>query len=111
MSTNHSSPWSLWGQRAIVLVARENSLQHYRTLGINLLALLPMPTLSLTHTSNRQLECQMRKNYSNHFDTFTSPFSMTMLVMATGTTFVEEQLVEMAHCIAKPTKIVDEKDM
>ena len=36
---------------------------------------------------------------------------MTMLVMATGTTFVEEQLVEMAHGIAKLTKMVEEKDI
>ena len=58
---HHSSPRSLWGQRAIVLVARENSLQHYKALGINLLTLLPMATLALTHTLDRQLECQRRK--------------------------------------------------
>ena len=51
------------------------------------------------------------ENYSNRFDSFTSPFSMTMLVMAIDTTFVEEQLVEMAHGIAKLTKTVEEKDM
>ena len=51
------------------------------------------------------------ENYSNLFNSFTSPFSMTMLVMAIGTTFVEEQLVEMAHGIAKLTKTVQEKDM
>ena len=41
--------------------ARENSLQHYRILGINLLALLLMPTLALAHTPDCQLECQRRK--------------------------------------------------
>ena len=34
-----------------------------------------------------------------------------MPVMATGTTSVDEQLVEMACVIAKLTKMVDEKDM
>ena len=52
-----------------------------------------------------------KENYSNRFDSFTSPFSMTMLVMATGTTSVDEQLVEMAHGIAKLTKMVEEKDI
>ena len=33
------------------------------------------------------------------------------VVMAIDTTFVEEQLVEMAHGIAKLTKTVQEKDM
>ena len=51
------------------------------------------------------------ENYSNHLDSFTSLFSMTMSVMTTDTTFVEEQLAEMAHVIAKLTKIVKEKDM
>ncbi|KAL6345089.1 hypothetical protein AAG906_013572 [Vitis piasezkii] len=51
------------------------------------------------------------ENYSNHSNSFTSPFSMTMSVMATGTTSVEEQLAEMARTIAKLTKTVDEKDM
>ena len=51
------------------------------------------------------------ENYYNRLDSFTSPFSMSMLVMSTGTTFVEEQLVEMAHGIAKLTKTVEEKDM
>ena len=36
---------------------------------------------------------------------------MTMSIMATSTTSVEEQLVEMAHAIAKLTKTVEEKDM
>ena len=52
------------------------------------------------------------ENYSNHSDSFTSPFSMTMSVMATDTTSVEEQLAEMACAIAKLTKkTVEEKDM
>ena len=51
------------------------------------------------------------ENYSNHSDSFTSPFLMTMSVMATGTTSVEEQLAEMARAIAKLTKTVEEKDM
>ncbi|KAL6313583.1 hypothetical protein AAG906_006951 [Vitis piasezkii] len=51
------------------------------------------------------------ENYSNHSDSFTSSFLMTMPVMATGTTSVEEQLVEMARAIAKLTKMVEEKDM
>ena len=51
------------------------------------------------------------ENYSNRFDFFTSPFLMTMLVMATDTTSVEEQLAEMTHTIAKLTKTVKEKDM
>ena len=110
MNTNHSSPWSLWGQRAIVLVVGENSLQHYRTLGINLLTLLPMPTLALTHTPDRQLECQRRKTTPIVL-TLLLLLSMTIPVMATDTTFVEEQLAEMARVIAKLTKTVEEKDM
>ena len=51
------------------------------------------------------------ENYSNRSDPFTSPFSMTMLVMETGTTSVDEQLVEMACAITKLTKTVEEKDM
>ena len=51
------------------------------------------------------------ENYSNHSNSFTSPFSMTMPVMATGTTSVEEQLEEMTRAIAKLTKMVEEKDM
>ena len=50
-------------------------------------------------------------NYSNHSKSFTFPFLMTMLVMATDTTSVDEQLAEMAHAIAKLTKTVEEKDM
>ena len=51
------------------------------------------------------------ENYFNRSDFFTSPFSMTMLVMAIDTTSVEEQLVEMVHAITKLTKTVEEKDM
>ena len=36
---------------------------------------------------------------------------MTMPVMATDTTFNDEQLAEMASAIAKLTKTVEEKDM
>ena len=110
MSTNHSSPWFLWGQRAIVLIEWENSLKHYRTLGINLFALLPMPTLAPTHTPNCQLECQRRKTTPIVL-TLLLLLSMTIPVMATDTTFVEEQLIEMARAIAKLTKTVEEKDM
>ena len=52
--------------------ARENSLQHYRILGINLLALLPMPTLASVHAPDRQLECQKRK---------TIPIVPTLLIL------------------------------
>ena len=85
MSTNHSSLWFLRGQKAIVLV-----------------------TGSYSKSPTRMLNDE---NYFNRSDFFTSPFSMTMPVMVTGTTFVEEQLVEMAHTIAKLTKTVEEKDM
>ena len=51
------------------------------------------------------------ENYSNRSNSFTSLFSMTMPVMATDTTSVEEQLAEMAHGIAKLTKTVENKDM
>ena len=51
------------------------------------------------------------ENYSNRSDSFTSPFSMTMPVMTTGTTSVEKQLTEMTRTIAKLTKTVEEKDM
>ena len=51
------------------------------------------------------------ENYSNHSDSFTSPFSMTIPIMATNTTSIEEQLAEMARVIAKLTKTVEEKDM
>ena len=36
---------------------------------------------------------------------------MTMSIMTTNTTSVEEQLAEMAHAITKLTKMVKEKDM
>ena len=36
---------------------------------------------------------------------------MTMPVMTTSTTSVEEQLVEMARAIAKLTKMIEEKNM
>ena len=36
---------------------------------------------------------------------------MTIPIMATNTTSIEKQLVEMAHGIAKLTKTVEEKDM
>ena len=36
---------------------------------------------------------------------------MTMLVMATDTTSIEEQLAKMARAITKLTKTVEEKDM
>ena len=51
------------------------------------------------------------ENYSNHSDSFTSPFSMTMPVMTIDTTSVEEQLAQMARVIAKLTKTDEEKDM
>ena len=51
------------------------------------------------------------ENYSNRFDFFTYPFSMTMSVTAAGTTSIEEQLAKMARAIAKLTKTVEEKDM
>ena len=51
------------------------------------------------------------ENYSNRPDSFTYSFLMTMTIMETDTTFVEEQLVEMACIIAKLTKTVEEKDM
>ena len=59
---------------------------------------------SPTETSNEE-------NYSNHSDSFTSPFLMTMSIMATDTTSLEEQLTEMARVITKLTKTVEEKDM
>ena len=51
------------------------------------------------------------ENYSNHSNSFTSSFSITMPVMTTDTTTVEEQLADMARAIAKLTKTVNEKDM
>ena len=51
------------------------------------------------------------ENYSNRSDSFTSPFSMTMPIMATDTTSINEQLAEMARVIAKLTKTVEEKDI
>ncbi|RVW19841.1 Transposon Ty3-I Gag-Pol polyprotein [Vitis vinifera] len=52
-----------------------------------------------------------KENYSNRSNSFTFPFSMTILVMATDTTSIEEQLAEMARVIAKLTKTVEKKDM
>ena len=49
------------------------------------------------------------ENYSNHSDSFTSLFSMTMPIMTTDTTSVEEQLIDMARVIAKLNKMVEEK--
>ena len=51
-----------------------------------------------------------KENYSTHSNSFTYPFSMAMPIMATDTTSIEEQLVEMACSIAKFTKTVEEKD-
>ena len=51
---------------------RENSLQHYRILGINLLSLLPMLTLAPVHALDRQLECQKWK---------TIPIVPTLLIL------------------------------
>ena len=51
------------------------------------------------------------ENYSNHFDSFTFPFSMTMSVISIDTTSVEEQLAKMAHAIAKLTKTLEKKDI
>ena len=67
----------------------------------------------LTLDSHSGLPTGMPKeeNYSNRSDSFTSSFSMTMPVMTTDTTSVEEQLAEMARVIAKLTKTVEEKDM
>ena len=52
-----------------------------------------------------------KENYFNCFDSFTSPFLMTMPIMATGTTSVEGQLAETTLVIAKLTTTVEEKDM
>ena len=51
------------------------------------------------------------ENYSNCFDSFTSPFSMTMPIMATNTTSVNEQLVETTRAITKLTKTIEKKDI
>ncbi|KAJ9693467.1 hypothetical protein PVL29_012302 [Vitis rotundifolia] len=66
---------------------------------------------STSSHSRSPIGMSKKENYSNHSNSFTSPFSMTMPVMATGTTSVEEQLAEMARAIAKLTKTVEEKDM
>ena len=50
------------------------------------------------------------ENYSNRSNSFTSLILMTMSVMETNTTFVKEQLIEMARAIAKLTKTIEEKD-
>ena len=50
-------------------------------------------------------------NSSNQFDSFTSFCEVTMLVMTTNTTSIEEQLVEMTHVIAKLTKTIEEKHL
>lgn len=49
------------------------------------------------------------ENSSSHFDFFTSSFLVTMLVMTTDTTFIEEQLAKMAYAIAKLTNTIKEK--
>ena len=56
-------------------------------------------------------EMSNKENYSNHSEYFTFPFLMTMSIMTTDTTSIEEQLAEMARAIAKLTKTVEEKDM
>ena len=50
-------------------------------------------------------------NSSNQSDSFTSFFEVTMLVMTTDTTSIEEQLVEMTHVVAKLTKTIEEKHL
>ena len=47
-----------------------------------------------------------QNNPFDHSSFFTSLFLMTMLVMATSITSVEEQLVEMACAIDKLTKTI-----
>ena len=66
---------------------------------------------SIGSYSGSPTKTSKKENYCNHSNSFTYPFSMSMPVMATDTTFVEEQLVEMAHPIAKLTKIVENNDM
>ena len=66
--------------------ARENSLQHYRILGINLLALLPDANSSIGSRSGSPTGMSKEENYSNRSNSFNSPFSMTMPVMVTSTT-------------------------
>ena len=110
MSTNHSSPWSL--------EAKSHSPRSKGKLPSTLQDFGDKSPCSVTEAnsstgshSGSPTGMSKNENYSNHSNSFTFPFSMTMLVMATGTTSVEEQLAEMAHVIAKLTKTVEEKDM
>ena len=66
---------------------------------------------STSSYSESPIGISKEENYFNRFDSFTFHFSMTMPIMVTDTTTIEEQLAEMARTIAKLTKIVDEKDM
>ena len=63
--------------------------------------------------SHSELPTRMLKeeNYYNRSDSFTSPFSMTMSIMATNTTSVNEQLAEMTRAITKLTKTIEKKDI
>ena len=69
-----------------------------------------MPTLAAAH-SGLPTGMSKEENYSNHFDYFISPFSMTMSIMATDTTSIEEQLAKMARAIAKLIKTLEKKDI
>ena len=66
---------------------------------------------SISSHSGSPTGMSKEEKYSNRSDSFTSPFLMTMSEMVTDTTFVEEQLVEMARTLAKLTKMDEEKDM
>ena len=79
-------------------------------MGISSLSLLLMPTPILTHFES-PIRMSKKDNFFNHFDSSTSSFVVTMLVMTINTISIEEQLARMACAIAKLTKTIEEKDI
>ena len=75
---------------------------------MNPLTPLPMSTPAPTHTLDHQLGCRKR-NSSNHSNSFTSSFAMTMPIKTIGTISIKEQLAEMTHVITKLTKTIEEE--
>ena len=71
-----------------------------------------MPTPVSTHILDHQLACKKRATpLTIPTLAFTSFFVVTMLVMTTDTTSIEEQLAEMTYAIAKLTKTIEDKDL
>ena len=111
MSTNHSSPWSLWGAKShsprsggkLPLTLQDfGDKSHYSVTDAN---------SSTGSRSGLPTGMSNEENYFNRSNSFTFHFLMIMSVMEIGITFVKEQSTEMAYVVAKLTKTIEKKDM